>query len=190
MPLWKWLLATYLLCESRRRVSVNQIKRTLRISYKTAWQLRHRIRAAISETRLRPLSDTIVDEAYLSGRQRHSGKPYYQVQERIVLGVCQRCGGLNFFPVQDVGARALHRYIPEDIREMLIVLSCDGFSAYEVALQNRRREKKLAPIDHRKHDYVYPDINLNWVKAEISRRKNLYLFRDALLYLIHAAPNA
>src|SRR5690348_6192168 len=49
LPLWKWFLATYLLCESRKGMSANQIKRTLGISYKTAWYLCHRIRAAMAE---------------------------------------------------------------------------------------------------------------------------------------------
>src|SRR5215472_17496724 len=35
LPLWKWFLAAYLICESRKGMSANQIKRTLGISYKT-----------------------------------------------------------------------------------------------------------------------------------------------------------
>ncbi len=50
LPLWKWFLATYLLCESRKGMSANQIKRTLGISYKTAWYLCHRIRFAMKES--------------------------------------------------------------------------------------------------------------------------------------------
>jgi hypothetical protein len=34
-PLWKWFLATYLICESKKGMSANQIKRTLGISHKT-----------------------------------------------------------------------------------------------------------------------------------------------------------
>ena len=47
LPLWKWFLATYLICEAKKGVSANQIKRTLGISYKTAWYLCHRIREAM-----------------------------------------------------------------------------------------------------------------------------------------------
>src|ERR1700689_5742535 len=32
LPLWKWFLATYLLCESRKGMSANQMKRQLAIS--------------------------------------------------------------------------------------------------------------------------------------------------------------
>ena len=43
LPLWKWFLATYLLCESRKGMSANQMKRQLGVSYKTAWYLCHRM---------------------------------------------------------------------------------------------------------------------------------------------------
>src|SRR5437764_12360112 len=47
LPLIKWVTAVYLLCESRKGMSANQIKRMLGVSYKTAWHLWHRIRAAM-----------------------------------------------------------------------------------------------------------------------------------------------
>jgi transposase-like protein len=47
LPLIKWLTATYLICEARKGMSANQVKRQLGISYKTSWYLCHRIRHAI-----------------------------------------------------------------------------------------------------------------------------------------------
>src|SRR5208337_1559601 len=49
LPLWKWFLATYLMVESKKGMSANQMKRTLSVSYKTAWYLCHRIRKAMLE---------------------------------------------------------------------------------------------------------------------------------------------
>src|SRR6266446_5268961 len=45
LPLWKWLLATYMMVGAKKGVSANQLKRTLVVSYKTAWYLCHRVRA-------------------------------------------------------------------------------------------------------------------------------------------------
>src|SRR2546429_5881939 len=44
LPLWKWLLATYMMVGAKKGVSANQLKRTLVVSYKTAWYLCHRVR--------------------------------------------------------------------------------------------------------------------------------------------------
>jgi transposase-like protein len=49
LPLPKWFVAVYLLCESKKGMSANQLRRILKVSYKTAWYLCHRIRAAMAE---------------------------------------------------------------------------------------------------------------------------------------------
>src|SRR5207302_7521483 len=50
LPLRKWFVATYLMTESRKGISANQIMRMLGIkSYRTAWYLCHRIRKAMVE---------------------------------------------------------------------------------------------------------------------------------------------
>jgi transposase-like protein len=36
LPLWKWFLAVYLMCESKKGMNANQLKRMLGVSYKTA----------------------------------------------------------------------------------------------------------------------------------------------------------
>src|SRR5438046_1077598 len=59
LPLQKWFLATLLHCEARKRMSANQIKRTLGVSYKTAWYLCHRIRAAMKEADRTMLDGTV-----------------------------------------------------------------------------------------------------------------------------------
>jgi transposase-like protein len=49
LPLNKWFIAVYMMCESKKGISANQLKRTLDVSYKTAWYLCHRIRTAMSQ---------------------------------------------------------------------------------------------------------------------------------------------
>ena len=44
IPLAKWLLATHLMCSSKKGISSHQIARTLGATYKTAWFMTHRIR--------------------------------------------------------------------------------------------------------------------------------------------------
>jgi transposase-like protein len=44
VPLHKWLLATHLLCASKKGMSAKQIERMLGVTYKTAWFMCHRIR--------------------------------------------------------------------------------------------------------------------------------------------------
>jgi transposase-like protein len=63
LPLRKWLMAIHLILDSKKWVSGNQMKRTIGVSYETAWYLCHRIRAAMTELDQTPLNGTVeVDE--------------------------------------------------------------------------------------------------------------------------------
>jgi transposase-like protein len=84
LPLWKWLLAVYVMCESDSGVSANQLKRMLGVSYKTAWYLSHRIRAAMKDeapTALLRITGTdgvheapMIDERVLDAAPRPGGR--------------------------------------------------------------------------------------------------------------------
>ncbi|MBE5073969.1 IS1595 family transposase [Erythrobacteraceae bacterium E2-1 Yellow Sea] len=68
VPLNKWLLATYLLCSSKKGMSAKQIERMLGVTYKTAWFMCHRIREAMKPNDPDPLGgsghDVEADETY------------------------------------------------------------------------------------------------------------------------------
>lgn len=48
VPLHKWLLATHLLCSSKKGMSSHQLHRMLGVTYKTAWFMSHRIREGMT----------------------------------------------------------------------------------------------------------------------------------------------
>ena len=72
LPLRTWFAAIYLMCESRKGVSANQLKRTLGIgSYQTAWHLCHRIREAMGYDQMvgpTLLGVVEVDETMVGGK--------------------------------------------------------------------------------------------------------------------------
>jgi len=47
VPLTKWFFAIALMLNSHGSVTARQMQRDMRVSYQTAWYLRHRIKAAI-----------------------------------------------------------------------------------------------------------------------------------------------
>ena len=67
-------MAVYLMVESRKGISANQMKRVLKVSYKTAWYLCHRIREAMAVDNLYPLSKIVeVDETWVGGKRKNVG---------------------------------------------------------------------------------------------------------------------
>ncbi len=84
LPLRKWFLAIYLMCESKKGMSANQLKRTLGVSYKTAWYLCHRIREAMGNdpfTGPTLFGIVEVDETLVGGKTK--GKPRLQGQQDV-----------------------------------------------------------------------------------------------------------
>src|SRR5216684_7720953 len=54
IPLSKWWMAVYLMNASKKGYSAHQLHRTLKVTYKTAWFMMHRIREAMRTGGLAP----------------------------------------------------------------------------------------------------------------------------------------
>src|SRR5205807_7272293 len=71
LPLFKWFLAVYLMAESKKSISAKQLQRMLRVSYKTAWYLEHRIRDAMGDDDQPLLRGAVeADETYFGTKRR------------------------------------------------------------------------------------------------------------------------
>ena len=55
VPLHKWVLAVHLLTASKKGMSAHQLHRMLKVTYKTAWFMAHRIREAMTDDNPAPL---------------------------------------------------------------------------------------------------------------------------------------
>lgn len=148
LPLVKWFATVYLMCESRKGMSANQIKRMLGVSYKTAWYLCHRIRAAMKEIQPDAMTGTVeMDETYVGGKARnmHNRRRAQMIQGRgsvgkqIVIGLRQRNGALRFFHVSDIESGTLAKYIKENISagdvEVIVFDRRDAGDFFEETLQ-------------------------------------------------------
>jgi len=172
LPLEKWFAATYLLCEAKKGMSACQVQRTLGISYKTAWYLCHRIRAAMVEAS-RPMLDGKVemDETFIGGVNRGKGKDARWDNKENVIGIRQRGGDLRFFHAADVKSGTLEKYIRENISEDVEILYTDDFNAYRSAAKHLRKDGRHKTIRHSLRIYVKGDIHTNTIESAFSLLK-------------------
>jgi transposase-like protein len=172
LPLTTWFTAVVLLVEARKGMSANQIKRTIGVSYKTAWYLCHRIRAAMKEAEKPMLDGTVeMDETYVGGKQRGVGSGWRK-EKQIVIGLRQRGGDVRFFHARDAKSGTLAQYIKENISADVDVMMTDDFGAYPYAMEKsgvgRKRHKT---INHSSGHYVDGDIHTNTVENAFSLLK-------------------
>ena len=130
LPLWKWFLAAYLICESKKGMSANQIKRTLGISYKTAWYLCHRIREAMKVEHTEKLNGVVeADETFVGGRyNERTGRGTRE--KPCVLGVIQRKGPVRATSIPFRSTHYISTFVKASV-EPGSQLMTDEYKAYE-----------------------------------------------------------
>lgn len=119
-----WLLATHLMCSSKKGMSAHQMHRMLGVTYKTAWFMCHRIREAMRPDRSSsgPLGGAgkIVeaDETYFGKTEtqptmRRDGTPYLTkgkggpAGKRAVFALVERGGQVRSFHVDNANANTI-----------------------------------------------------------------------------------
>lgn len=181
LPMPIWFLAVLLICEAKKGMSANQLRRTIwgehRGSYKTAWYLCHRIRAAMATAAKTMLDGTIeMDETWVGGRERNSrgaGRiPYAESKKIPVIGIKQRGGELRFFKAEDVRSGTLAKYIRENVSEDVDVIMTDEWSAYPGAMRKAGVDRvKHRTINHNQGVYVDGDVTTNGIESAFSLLK-------------------
>ena len=210
LPLWNWFLATHLLTESRKGMSANQMKRQLNVSYKTAWYLCHRIRAAMLEVAPEKLSGTVeIDETYVGGKKR-CWRP--RSNKQVVIGIRQRNGDLRLIRAEDAKSETVREIINVNIGGHVEVIMTDESAIYPWALD--KMQKRLHKTINHTREYAHGDVHTNTVESAFSllkrgivgtwhkvsakhlpayldemcfrfnNRKNPFLFRDTLIKLL------
>jgi transposase-like protein len=92
-PLRKLFWAVYLTGTDKQGISATELQRKLGIkSYRTVWNLMHRIRAAMASSGAFPLTKAVeVDETYIGGHQ--PGKRGRGAQEKTVVAIAVETAG-------------------------------------------------------------------------------------------------
>ena len=172
LPLVKWFLTTHLLCEAKKGMSALQIKRTVGMSYKTAWYLCHRIRHAMIETQKAMLGGTVeMDETYIGGVER-GGKKGRGTDKEIVIGIRKRNGELRLFHAPDAKSGTLAKYIRENISEDVEVIITDDWVGYPKAMMKAGFTGCThQTINHSGRVYVMGNIHTNTVESAFSLLK-------------------
>ncbi|HSR08969.1 MAG TPA: IS1595 family transposase [Bryobacteraceae bacterium] len=215
LSLWKWFLATYLITESKKGMSANQLKRTLKVSYQTAWYLCHRIRKAMEEVNASQLKGIVeIDETYVGGKQRHVGSGNLD-NKTMVLGAVERGGAIRLRVEhrKKASRKVLHAFIKEATHPQTERLMTDENPAYlGIADEDTTHET----VNHRAEEWVRGDVHTNTVEGvwslfkrslvgsfhqvsakhlqsyldefewRFNNRDNAYLFRDTLVRLLNS----
>jgi transposase-like protein len=218
LPLWKWFLAIYLVGESKKGVSAKQLERVLNVSYKTAWFLAHRIRAAMEEDSPVPLTGIVeIDETFIGGKTRMTKRGPH-ANKTMVLGAIQRGGDVRL-RVQGGPDRKkreqLHHFVTGAVADEASAIHTDSAKAWGDLSDHNTAHRK---VDHSAEEWVRGIVHTNTVEGvwsllkrsvvgtyhqlstkhlpayldeiafRFNNRENPWLFRDTVLRLLDEEP--
>jgi transposase-like protein len=161
LPLWKWFLAAYMISHSKKGVSSLQLQRMIGVSYKTAWHLSHRIRAAMKTDIDQLLKGVVeVDETWVGGKVRGRGRGY-KGNKALVVGAVQRGGKIRLGVIKDRSRESLHGFINKHVDDETEAIFTDDWEAYRgIADEDTMHET----VNHSAGEYVRDEVHTNSVE--------------------------
>lgn len=119
VPISKWVMATFILCSSKKGISAHQLHRMIGVTYKTAWFMFHRLRHAMKQG---PLAETMkgiveIDDAYMGGTpEPGKGRSGRGTKHKVpVVALVERGGNARIQVVAGVSANNLRQVVQETV---------------------------------------------------------------------------
>jgi transposase-like protein len=169
IPLHKWLLASFMLCSSKKGMSSHQLHRVLGVTYKTAWFMTHRIREAMISTPTGKLGSggqpVEADETYWGNTnpksKRVAGGSAHKMK---IVSLVERGGHARSFHVSKINSKTLKPILTAQIAKEARLMT-DELGVYKGI------GKSFAKHDHIRHnryEYVRGDVTTNTVEGYFS----------------------
>jgi transposase-like protein len=180
IPLHKWLLATHLMCASKKGMSAKQLHRMLGFgSYRTAWFMAHRIREAMAP--LKGSTDPLggegkiveADETYIGGKDKNKHKSKRPnkgrggVSKEIVVSLVERNGAVRSFHVANVSGKTLRPILVTQIDRASTLMTDEGGQYATFGKEFARHET----VNHGIGEYVRGPFHSNTVEGYFSLLK-------------------
>lgn len=169
LPLRKWFMAIYLMCNHKKGTSAAQLAKDIGVTEKTAWFLFHKIRRTfyvIHKVRLD--GEVELDETFVGGKNknRHYNKKVKNSQGRSfkdkvpVLGMLERGGNVVCKVVRDTSIKSLTPPILKVIKRTA-TLYTDEWCGYDII----RKIYKTKNVDHSRGKYVIGEAYTNSIEG-------------------------
>jgi transposase-like protein len=170
-----WFQAAHLLASSKKGISAHQLHRTLKLTYKTAWFMAHRLREAMRDGHFAtPLGGegkaVEIDESFVGGleKNKHRSKRKHQgtggTGKEAVFSLVERGGRVRSHHIPAVTANNLRPIVEAQIHGATYVMTDEGGATRKVGNEFALH----GSVNHGAGEYVRGDIHTNTVEGYFS----------------------
>jgi len=170
-PLKDWFRVIHLMLTSKKGMSALQIFRFMGFgSYKTAWYMCHRVRAALADGDVEKLGGIVeVDETFVGGkaknrhdRGRGDGTGGTGSGKAVVAGAVRRKGNVVARVIENVRAVTLEGFVHEAVSHKVSLLVTDQWVGYK---HLNKEFPQHVTVDHAKGEYVVGVLHTNTIEG-------------------------
>jgi transposase-like protein/Zn ribbon nucleic-acid-binding protein len=159
----KWFWAIYLCSTDKGGVSALRLQKQIRVTYKTAWLMLHKIREAMksrdSDYQLAGLVE--IDEAFFGGKDRDGSKGRGARKTKVLIQLSTNEDGNPEFArlkvMDDLKGKAVIKEINRNVSKGSVVIT-DGYTGYNMLSENN--------FKHEIANYI-----MKWIHVLISNAK-------------------
>jgi transposase-like protein len=159
-----WFQAAHLLTSSKKGISAHQIHRTLKLTYKTAWFMCHRLREAMRNGSLAPMGGpgTIVeiDETFI-GNKADMPKRRGFAHKHAVLSLVERGGKVRSFHVGGTSAAHLVPILRANIAKETAIMTDEAGQYAHLSKEFTSHEY----VNHGAGEYGRGDVHTNTLEG-------------------------
>ena len=179
LPLRKWFLAIYLMCESKKGISAHQLHRTLGMAYRTAWYLCHRIREAMGNDPL--VGPTLfgiveVDETLVGGKRRNVGSGSKEGKTWVAGAIQRDSGQIRVERIPNIRRGTLHDFIRRTVKDEAEAIYTDELKSY-MGIEDHDTIHRT--VSHSSEQWVVGDVHTNGIEGVWS------LFKRSIVGTFH-----
>jgi transposase-like protein len=161
-----WFQAAHLLASSKKGISAHQLHRTLKVTYKTAWFMEHRLREAMRTGSLAaPLGGNgkavEADETFMSHMEGRPKNRRGTADKRKVLTLVERGGEARSFHIRDLTVSIVAPIVRKNIARESALMTDEARHYRNLGKEFARHEA----VEHGDKEYVRGDAHVNTAES-------------------------
>jgi transposase-like protein len=171
-PLRDWFRVMHLMLTSKKGISSLQVMRYMGFgSYKTAWLMCSKIRAALGNVEFKQLIGYVeVDETFVGGKakNKHKGKGGRGdmggtggTGKAIVVGAVRRKGNVIARVIENTSSEVLNAFVRETVSTKVSLISTDEWRPY----RKLAKDYPHGVVSHGRGEYVNGAIHTNTIEG-------------------------